>query len=533
MKKNFILLFVIVLTISCKISLTEFSAPDTTETYSNITINFSGIAEDNGDSIKEYGLILQIPENWNVISAIIRIDKEYKLNNQEAYESLYSPEQGYKVWAGTYFVPVSKPGNRTIYSTIQLSVGDFSGNIGDIKNYLLKAIIGSCKENGWSSDAPAEKYGFSEVIDDLYVEQISVQKKIPDEPEKIASLKAIDLLTGHDILLDWSQYKERNIQSYKIYQSFEYFSDTSGFSPLIEISSEKDSYRISDLKSSVAYFFGVAPVNAMSNENTHLTPVFITLQKRPSINGKVTSDNAPVNEILVYAIDRVTNKIVDSAKTDNEGFYNFKYLPVGSYVLQINAIGTAYLSEYYQDTQDYNLATIVEINSEMVDQEINFTIEKANFIDIEPKAYAGLDIVVNEGDIVNLNGYEFSVGDNLTYTWEQKSGTSVNLSNDNVINPTFQAPFVNSGGEQLSFLFNVIDSNGKISNDDINVFISNVVMSGDIDDDKMLNLKDIIYALQVCSGFYLENIVPKEADTNNDGAIGLLDIIYIFKELSD
>jgi len=80
-----------------------------------------------------------------------------------------------------------------------------------------------------------------------------------------------------------------------------------------------------------------------------------------------------------------------------------------------------------------------------------------------PVANAGLDQVVDEGALVQLDGSASSDpdGDYLIFEWMQSSGPSVTLSDPMAVSPTFSAPLVNSGGATL--VFQLIVSDGKTS----------------------------------------------------------------------
>src|SRR3954467_13255228 len=74
-----------------------------------------------------------------------------------------------------------------------------------------------------------------------------------------------------------------------------------------------------------------------------------------------------------------------------------------------------------------------------------------------PTADAGPNQTVGSGDLVTLDGSGTSdpdVGQILTYTWSQNSGTSVTLSDSHAVSPTFTAP---TGPDTLHFTLGVCD----------------------------------------------------------------------------
>jgi len=82
-------------------------------------------------------------------------------------------------------------------------------------------------------------------------------------------------------------------------------------------------------------------------------------------------------------------------------------------------------------------------------------------------ADAGPDQIVNEGQIVLLNGSNSTGPDDgiASYHWVQIGEPTVNLSDPDVSQPTFTAPDVGSGGAALIFELTVIDPNGNQGKD--------------------------------------------------------------------
>jgi len=93
--------------------------------------------------------------------------------------------------------------------------------------------------------------------------------------------------------------------------------------------------------------------------------------------------------------------------------------------------------------------------------------------DFAPKADAGPDQGVTEGDVVSLEGNGTDpLGNGLTYEWIQLSGPTVELSDAHDPNPTFLAPELDSS-EPVRFELHVSDGT-KTSVDTVDVFVNAV-----------------------------------------------------------
>jgi hypothetical protein len=90
---------------------------------------------------------------------------------------------------------------------------------------------------------------------------------------------------------------------------------------------------------------------------------------------------------------------------------------------------------------------------------VNVTLPLANS---PPEADAGVDQDVEEGEIVALMGSNSSDpdGDDVSFQWDQIGGPQITLSDPQVANPTFTAPFVDSIGLSYTFELTVTDTSG-------------------------------------------------------------------------
>ncbi len=99
----------------------------------------------------------------------------------------------------------------------------------------------------------------------------------------------------------------------------------------------------------------------------------------------------------------------------------------------------------------------------------------------QPIGDAGPDQIKDEGNLVTLNGsgsFDPDGGDTISFQWMQIGGTSVALSSATSSNPTFTAPNVGAGGEDLTFQLIVSDDDSvnPLSSlpDEVNIHIANI-----------------------------------------------------------
>jgi len=96
-------------------------------------------------------------------------------------------------------------------------------------------------------------------------------------------------------------------------------------------------------------------------------------------------------------------------------------------------------------------------------------------LDTAPDANAGIDQSVNEGQEVTLDASLSSdpEDDPLSYSWMQTVGTSVTLNDNTLESPSFTAPFVSAGGEEITFELTVDDGYGGMHTDQMLVHVQN------------------------------------------------------------
>jgi len=151
-----------------------------------------------------------------------------------------------------------------------------------------------------------------------------------------------------------------------------------------------------------------------------------------------------------------------------------------------------------------------------------------------PKAIVDNDLIIDEGSILTLNGYQsYDIDDDeLKYSWEQISGKSAIIKNNNESIAYLQVPKIYLVSEDMTFKLTVSD--GKVQDSDyINIIIRDVFISGDINDDGMLDMLDLVIMLETVANIEasIDFIFKEYADVNFSGDIDIVDVLYVFKQI--
>ncbi len=356
-----ILLTGLLLLSACQLSMQTFTAPDTADTGTVITLSFEGVAMDIGDEASAHGLVLQIPDNWTVLSAKANVSGlPLSLTESPAYESLYTAEAGCKVWVGTS--TNSGEGNRLVTGTVKVLVGEFAGSVGDVQSFNLKAMAGVYRDGAWTTDDPEGVFDFAAITGEPYVEEIQVTKVLDDTaPAAITTLTIEDSGDGQAGLF-WGEYYEAgqgDVVQYNIYQDTVAFTDVSAMTPVTTLPCGTFAEIIS-LPYGVEYFFAVTAVDELGNENQAVIPQSIILQEFGAILGRVVDEvGNPLEGIRISAYECTFNSFVADTWTRGDGSYDL-FLSAGTYRLKADG-GENYATEYYDDqcySQDADMVTV-------------------------------------------------------------------------------------------------------------------------------------------------------------------------------
>jgi hypothetical protein len=385
---------------ACKVSISDFSAPDTCETGTVMTLNLNGFAEDIGDNASEHGIVLQIPNDWTVLSGnTVLSGVRVQLAENPLYETLYTPEPGYKIWVGTGYE--SGSGDKTISASIKILVNDFTGNAGDEKMFTIKAAVGVFRDDTWRTDDPDGIFDFTSIIEDKFIEDILVKKAVADNiaPDKIQTLTNDTYLCNNSVSLSWFGYDETmqgDVTQYHIYKDTALFDNVSGMTPIATLPLGTSSYTVSGLKPGTEYFFAVTSVDEIGNENKSVTPLSVIPESGGGISGKVrdASTLLPIEGVWVAAYDYVTGDWRGGGSTQEDGRYTIIGLCAGSYRISISASGD-YGSEYYDNKTNLLEADPVVVNPPSITTSIDFDLLSKCFGDFDQDGSVdGLDLAI-------------------------------------------------------------------------------------------------------------------------------------------
>ncbi len=162
----------------------------------------------------------------------------------------------------------------------------------------------------------------------------------------------------------------------------------------------------------------------------------------------------------------------------------------------------------------------------------NFTITQPG---IPPIANAGVAQSVIEGDIVSLNGSGSSDDTAIaSYRWTQLQGPVVSIINPTTSNPTFAAPDLTIPTTTLAFQLKVTDGDRLHDSGITLVEVACIEVTGDVNRDCSVNLKDAIIALQVVTGKDQAEIrsdyLSSGTDVSGDNKVGTEEAVNALKE---
>jgi len=337
--------------IGCKLSISTFTAPDTANTGTIITLTVKGTAKNIDDKASAHGIILQLPDGWSVISLTTNVPFGMGVAEDFDIAALYTAETDHFVWAGKMVWTDST--DRDVTATIKVLTGNFTGSYGQTKNCNVKVIVGAERQGMWISDDPENVFDFSDVIGEKYVETINVTK-INDitAPDPITTLTA-NIETTSNVNLSWTGYDEElqgDVVKYRVYRSLNVFSDIRNADLIAECKAGTQYYRDNTIIPNTEYHYAVTAVDEIGNENKVVKSVSINIPIPASISGVVYEHDGTTP--MTVKIASVTCLIKDPCNyeqvgTDATNKYN------GTYNISNLIPGTYYLKASYNNNNEW------------------------------------------------------------------------------------------------------------------------------------------------------------------------------------
>ncbi len=357
---------------ACIFSITLFSAPDTATTGSVITLTLAGTVQETGTGAAEQGIVLQIPEDWQVRKAWVVSPGNPALTEAAEYGVRYTPEPGYRIWVGTLSHELVLD-SETVTVKADVMTGTFDGVPGSTRTYTVKAATGSLRTGEWMPDDPSAIYDFAQITADLYVETVMVEKVTDGlPPVAVEELVVTELHTGTDVRLDWRNYDEsvsNDVVAYRVFRSTASFWNVAGMTPVGTVPAGEQSFIASGLTPGEEYFFAVTAGDEESNEVITVTPVAVTPQQVTGSIAGLVVENVPDCVLepceqtglegaeVALRTTSLSYAYSVTGTTGADGSYAFLDVPEGSYTLAVEKCG--YTGDvFYVQVADNQVTTV-------------------------------------------------------------------------------------------------------------------------------------------------------------------------------
>lgn len=334
------LLVICLLLSSCKLIITGFILPHSAGTGEIFTLTLNIEATDQEDGAEEEGIVLQLPEGWEVLSASIYSDTfSVPLTEQIGYESLYTSEQGYKIWVGTFSQHFPPDEDSDISVVIKVLTGDFSGSPGSTNAYSIKASTGAFRNDNWVADDPEGVFDFSSIDDVTHHGIISITKQEADTQAPAAVDVNLNSSSScaPEALLNWENYDEdaqKDVIKYYIYQTNTFSSTTDGMRLIATVPLGSIFFTVENLSPGEGYYFAVTAVDEQLNENKTVEPVQFTAPYGADLTVRIMDirNNEPLPDIdTALRNDESSSSHFMNSRTDTEGIAGFPSLCSGVY----------------------------------------------------------------------------------------------------------------------------------------------------------------------------------------------------------
>ena len=191
---------------------------------------------------------------------------------------------------------------------------------------------------------------------------------------------------------------------------------------------------------------------------------------------------------LIIAIDGIVNPVSDAGRdiearpgirvlldgsassNPGGGDLDYSWEQTGGETVRLNnknkAVANFIAPATTNATKTFSFSLTVESRSAQNTDEVNVHVIPQN---IDPISDAGNNMRVDGGANVTLDGTE-SIGDGLSYSWQQSTGASVTLINSSTATPSFIAPN-NTRQVVLGFTLTVTDSANVSDSDQVHITV--------------------------------------------------------------
>ncbi|EFK05840.1 conserved hypothetical protein [delta proteobacterium NaphS2] len=295
----------------------------------------------------------------------------------------------------------------------------------------------------------------------------------------------IPLAHSAEVTLTWDPNTESDLSGYKIYYGYE----TGNYEYSIDVG-DTTSYQVAGLEDQTIYFVATA-YDVNGNESEYSKEVVFTPENQPPV-----ADAGPDQ-----TVDEGTVAILSGANSsDPEGgalSYSWKQTGGSKVVLSDpeSAKPDFVTPDVGPDGESLTFRlTVSDPDGSLTEDDCTVNV---SWVNIPPTADAGVDINVEEGYEVILNGAGSSDTDDdiVAYLWKQTGGPEVEILNPTNVQASFIAPDFISESVSLTFKLTVQDSGGLIADDTcvVNVIWQNTPPTADAGQDQTVSENDTVY----------------------------------------
>ena len=198
---------------------------------------------------------------------------------------------------------------------------------------------------------------------------------------------------------------------------------------------------------------------------------------------EVFGDQATVRPLVVQGIDA---EVPERTTATLDGSYSFStrgditsgwWEQVGGPAVTIETTAEPLIATFDAPGVDEDTLFVFKLTAgdgteTLSDEDVRITVKN-----IVTTAVAGVDQNVTEGVEATLDGSaSLTTSGSLTYAWTQTVGPPVTLSDPSSDTCSFTAPVIWDFMERLTFRLEVNDGVGGVSTDEVNVYVTNVVL---------------------------------------------------------